>query len=159
MTGLNPPPADPHGDREGMLRRLIEVGIALSTERDHEKLFENILIEAMKFCNADGGTLYLRTKTDALSFAIMRNGTLGIARGGTTGTMTDMPEIALHDSNGTENHANVATHVALTGATTAIADAYETADFDFSGTKEFDERTGYRSKSFLTLPMKTAKAT
>ena len=157
MTGLNSQQTGAPGDREGMLRKLIEVGISLSAERDHERLFENILLEAMKFCNADGGTLYLRTENDSLSFAIMRNGTLGIARGGTTGAMTDMPEIPLHDEHGTENHGNVASHVALTGETSAIGDAYEAGDFDFSGTKEFDERTGYRSKSFLTLPMKNSE--
>ena len=157
MTGLNSQPTGAPGDREGMLRKLIEVGISLSAERDHERLFESILIEAMKFCNADGGTLYLRSEEASLSFAIMRNGTLGIARGGTTGAMTDMPEIPLFDDNGTENHGNVASHVALTGITSAIADAYETGEFDFTGTKEFDERTGYRSKSFLTLPMKNSE--
>ena len=71
--------------------------------------------------------------------------------------MTDMPEIPLHDEHGTENHGNVASHVALTGETSAIGDAYEAGDFDFFGTKEFDERTGYRSKSFLTLPMKNSE--
>jgi HD-GYP domain-containing protein (c-di-GMP phosphodiesterase class II) len=35
-----------------------------------------------------------------------------------------------------------------------IADAYCEAGFDFSGTRKFDERTGYRSQSFLTVPMK-----
>jgi hypothetical protein len=35
-----------------------------------------------------------------------------------------------------------------------IADAYCQQHFDFSGTRAFDERTGYRSRSFLTVPMK-----
>ena len=35
-----------------------------------------------------------------------------------------------------------------------IADAYVAEGFDFSGTRHFDERTGYRSQSFLTVPMK-----
>ena len=35
-----------------------------------------------------------------------------------------------------------------------IADAYTEEGFDFSGTKNFDKKTGYRSKSFLTVPMK-----
>ena len=38
-----------------------------------------------------------------------------------------------------------------------INDAYETRDFDFSGTKAFDASTGYRSTSFLTIPLKTRK--
>jgi HD-GYP domain-containing protein (c-di-GMP phosphodiesterase class II) len=35
-----------------------------------------------------------------------------------------------------------------------IADAYTEKGFDFSGTKRFDEKTGYRSRSFLTIPIK-----
>ncbi len=35
-----------------------------------------------------------------------------------------------------------------------IADAYIEKGFDFSGTKNFDKKTGYRSQSFLTVPMK-----
>jgi HD-GYP domain-containing protein (c-di-GMP phosphodiesterase class II) len=35
-----------------------------------------------------------------------------------------------------------------------IVDAYAAEGFDFTGTKNFDKKTGYRSKSFLTIPMK-----
>ncbi|MEY4267320.1 MAG: hypothetical protein RIS90_1855, partial [Pseudomonadota bacterium] len=35
-----------------------------------------------------------------------------------------------------------------------VADAYTDPAFDFSGTRRFDQSTGYRSKSFLTVPMK-----
>jgi HD-GYP domain-containing protein (c-di-GMP phosphodiesterase class II) len=35
-----------------------------------------------------------------------------------------------------------------------VADAYTEEGFDFSGTRNFDKRTGYRSTSFLTVPMK-----
>lgn len=48
----------------------------------------------------------------------------------------------------------MAAYSALHGETVNIADAYTEAGFDFSGTRKFDEATGYRSKSFLTVPMK-----
>jgi HD-GYP domain-containing protein (c-di-GMP phosphodiesterase class II) len=35
-----------------------------------------------------------------------------------------------------------------------IADAYAADGFDFSGTRAFDSKTGYRSRSFLTVPMR-----
>ena len=43
--------------------------------------------------------------------------------------------------------------VAKHGEALNIADAYEAEGFDFSGTRAFDARTGYRSKSFLTIPL------
>jgi GAF domain-containing protein len=144
------------GDRGpiGQVRRY-EVGIALSAERDHDRLLERILLEAKGLTNADGGTLYLKTDDDRLRFEIMRTDSLGIAMGGTTGKAIPFPPLALVDpATGEPNHKNIATHVALTGTAIAIPDAYAAADFDFSGTKKFDEGTGYRSRSFLTVPLK-----
>jgi HD-GYP domain-containing protein (c-di-GMP phosphodiesterase class II) len=135
--------------------RLIEIGIALSAERDPDRLMERILLEAKGLSNADGGTLYLKTEDNRLRFEIMRTDSLGIAMGGTTGKAIPFPPLALFDpATGEPNHKNVATHVALTGAAIEIPDAYAAAHFDFSGTKKFDQGTGYRSQSFLTVPLK-----
>jgi len=136
-------------------QRLIEIGIALSAERDHNRLLETILVEAMDLCYADGGSLYLRTAEDTLKFEIMRTDSLGIAMGGTTGTEIPFPPLRMRDEKtGEANHKNVSTHVALTGETVNIPDAYEAEGFDFSGTRKFDKGSNYRSASFLTVPMK-----
>ena len=136
------------------LKRLIDVGIALSAEKDHDALMEIILVEAKAIYNADGGTLYLR-RDDRLAFAIMRNDSMNIAMGGTPGDEIPFPPLMLYDPDtGKPNHNSVATHVALTGDLVNIDDAYETDDFDFSGAKAFDDRAGYRSTSFLTIPLK-----
>ena len=140
--------ADPH-------LKLIDIGIALSAERNHDRLMEMILLEAKSLCNADGGTLYLRTAEDTLKFEIMRNDSLDIAMGGTTGKEINFPALDMFDTkSGEPNHKNVATHVALTGQSVNVGDAYRTKRFDFSGTKKFDKGIGYRSRSFFTAPMK-----
>ncbi|MGC2854938.1 GAF and HD-GYP domain-containing protein [Novispirillum sp. DQ9] len=138
------------------LHKLIELGIALSAERNHDRLTERILLEAKSLTNADGGTLYLVGEDRrTLHFKILRNDTLNTAMGGTTGVVIPFPPLALYNAEtGAPNHNNVATHVALSGESINIADAYEAAGFDFSGTKKFDAGTGYRSKSFLTIPLK-----
>ena len=138
-----------------MFRRLIDLGIALSDEHHHPKLMEMILLEAKRICNADGGTLYLMSDDERyLSFEIMRNDTLDIAMGGTTGQSIPFPPLSLYKDDGDEpNYANVATSVALRKEAVNIPDAYETKDYDFSGTKAFDKNTGYRSTSFLTVPL------
>jgi HD-GYP domain-containing protein (c-di-GMP phosphodiesterase class II) len=56
--------------------------------------------------------------------------------------------------DGKPNHGMVAASAALTGKTVNIADAYTADGFDFTGTRAFDNKTGYRSKSFLTVPMR-----
>jgi len=141
--------------KEQRYRVLIELGIALSAERNHNRLMEKILQGAKGMCNADGGTLYLVSEDkDALRFEIMLNDSLDIAMGGTTGKAIPFPPLRLYDADGTPNHRNVASHCALTGTTITIPDAYHVDSFDFSGTKSFDHSTGYRSKSFLTVPLK-----
>lgn len=139
-----------------LMRRLVKVGIALSAERDHERLVEQILLEAKSICNADGGTLYLREDDhERLRFAIMRSDSLDVALGGTTGNEIPYPPLELYEeASGRPNLRNVATYVAHGGFTVNIRDAYEAENFDFSGTQAFDERMGYRSTSFLTVPLK-----
>lgn len=135
--------------------RLIEIGIALAAERDHDRLMEQILLGAKGLTNADGGTLYL-TSSDGgeLRFMIMRNDTMNIALGGTTGLPVPFPAVPLRAADGSPNYKNVAAAAALSGRTINIADAYDTARYDFSGMRAFDARTGYRSQSFLTVPLK-----
>jgi len=143
-------------DNQEVYQQLIETGISLSAERDHNLLMEKILLEAKGICNAEGGTLYLMVEEHQhLKFTTVHNDVLGIAMGGTTGQDITFPPLNLYDpETGDANHRNVATHVALTGDAVNIEDAYMAADFDFSGTRRFDQTTGYRSKSFLTVPLK-----
>ena len=138
--------------------RLIEIGIALSAERDTNRLMERILLEAKDLCHADGGTLYLRTEENTLKFEIMRTDSLKIAMGGTTGKEITFPPVQMYDpETGDENHKNVASYAALSGESINIPDVYESDTFDFSGTKKFDEGTGYRSKAVLTVPLKSSQ--
>ena len=197
---------------------LNEIGIALSSEKNVNRLLEMILLEAKHIANADGGTVYLytseeagdwksdgridrrcggdrrsgydrrahldigqtpggpaadgpppkrsdrragvdrRRRPDILKFAIMHNDSLDIAMGGTTGKDIPFPPLRIYDAaTGQGNYQNVATVVALTGEGVNIPDAYTAEEFDFSGTKAFDANSGYRSTSFLTIPMKNKK--
>jgi hypothetical protein len=146
---------DGGSDRESLFQRLIEMGIALSSERDNDRLMEMILLEAKDMSNADGGTLYLMDEEEnGLRFAIMRNDSLKIAMGGTTGIDIPFPPLLLSDPDtGEGNYANIATAVALRKESINIPDAYDAEEFDFSGTKAFDSRTGYRSMSFFNVPL------
>lgn len=136
------------------LERLNAIGIALSAERDAARLLEMILLGAKEITGADGGTLYTVTDDNKLRFEIMRTDSLGIALGGTTGKEIPFAPLPLYDEEGTPNNNMVAAYSVLHDCTVNIEDAYEAEGFDFSGTRKFDEKTGYRSKSFLTIPMK-----
>jgi len=136
------------------LDRLNTIGIALSSEPDSKRLLETILLAAQELTNADGGTLYTVTDEQTLKFEIMRTNSLNISIGGTTGKPVPFPPLPLYLRDKRPNINMVAATSVLIDQTINIEDAYVTDTFDFSGTREFDEKMTYRSKSFLTVPMK-----
>ncbi|HEX6828962.1 MAG TPA: GAF domain-containing protein, partial [Burkholderiales bacterium] len=136
------------------LEELNAVGVALSQERNLDRLLEKILAAAKGITNADAGTIYLMTEERRLKFAILRNDTLNIALGGTTGNEIPFYPVHLIGRDGAPNNSMVVAYAALNDKTVNIADAYTAEGFDFTGTRNFDKKTGYRSQSFLTVPMK-----
>lgn len=138
------------------LDELNEIGISLSSEHDIDRLLETILVAAKHITHADAGTLYLLDATQqVLRFEIIRTDSLGIAMGGTSGKTITFNPVRLYDEKTNKpNHANVAAYAALSGVPVKIDDAYIEKGYDFSGTKAFDQKTGYRSTSFLTVPMR-----
>ncbi len=152
--------ADSPVDLFRRLDQLNEIGAALSLEKNLNALLEKILLAVKTITRADGGTLYLVESEGAaqvLRFEIVRTASLEIAMGGTTGNPIPFYPIQLF-KNGDPNTSMVAAFAALTGQTVNIADAYTEEGFDFSGTRAFDQKTGYRSQSFLTVPMKNHEA-
>jgi HD-GYP domain-containing protein (c-di-GMP phosphodiesterase class II) len=143
----------PEDDLVQRLERLNAIGASLSAERDINRLLEAILTAAKSITRADGGTLYRVSDDKTLRFEIMRTSSLKYYLGGTTGNAVPFYPIQLY-RDGKPNHNMVAAYAALTGETVNIADAYTAEGFDFSGTRAFDSKTGYRSKSFLTVPMR-----
>lgn len=135
------------------LDQLNAIGISLSAETDINSLMETILVAAKSLVGADAGTLYIR-REEHLHFEIVMTDSLGIALGGTSGKLVELPPVPLKHPDGTPNVNNVVACAARKGCTINIADAYTAEGYDFSGTKKFDQSTGYRSQSFLTVPMK-----
>ena len=136
------------------IHKLNEIGIALSTESDSNKLFEMILEEAKNITNADGRTLYSKDEDGNLKFEILRNDSMKTIMGGSSNVDITFDPVRLWLDDSTPNQSNVSAYVALTGETVNIEDAYKEEGFDFSGTKSYDSKTGYHSKSFLTVPLK-----
>jgi HD-GYP domain-containing protein (c-di-GMP phosphodiesterase class II) len=136
------------------IRRLNQIGTALSAEKNLDRLLEMIVDEAREFTNADGGTLYIMSDDEEeLQFAIVQNTSLNVRMGGTGGKIT-WPSVRLKNLDGQPNHANVSAYAAITGQVVNISDVYHAEGFNFEGTRRFDAETGYRSKSMLVVPMR-----
>ena len=128
------------------IRKLSDIGRALSGVHDLNILLEMIVDQARSFTNADAGTLYI-VENNTLRFQIVQNDSLKIRMGGKTGETIPFPPVELKESN-------VSAYVAIKGESINIPDVYDTDLFDFTGPKKFDQSTGYRSKSMLVVPMR-----
>ncbi len=136
------------------IRVLNQIGMALSAEKDMGRLFEMIIDEARTLTNADGGTLYIMNEEfTELRFAIVQNESLNVRMGGTGGEITWDP-VKLLNPDGSKNYQNVSAYAALSGEVVNISDVYHAEGFNFEGTRNFDLKTGYRSKSMLVVPMR-----
>ena len=140
---------------EDRVKRLQEIGLALSTEDDINVIFELIMDEAKNITNADGRTLYMISDDGkTMKFEIMATDSMNFSQGGTTGVEITIPPMQLFNENGTPNHSSIVAYSANTGKIVNIKDAYKEKGFDFTGAKNFDKDTGYRTKSVLSVPLK-----
>ena len=135
------------------IEALTNIGAALSSDHDIDHLLKFILLSAKGLLNADGGTIY-RVQGNDVAFEILVNDSLRISMGRAMEQEITFPPIKLYDEYGNPNNSMVVAYSVLHDKTVNIRDAYVEQGFDFSGTKLFDQKTGYRSKSFLTVPMK-----
>ncbi len=140
---------------EDRVKRLQEIGLALSTEDDINVIFELIMDEAKNITNADGRTLYMISDDGkTMKFEIMATDSMNFSQGGTTGVEITIPPMQLFNEDGTPNHSSIVAYSANTGKIVNIKDAYKEKGFDFTGAKNFDKDTGYRTTSVLSVPLK-----
>ena len=130
----------------GQIKKMSDIGRALSGVQDLNTLLEMIVDQARNFTNADAGTLYI-VENNTLRFQIVQNDSLKIRMGGKSGETIPFPPVELKETN-------VSAFVALKGISVNIPDVYDTELFDFTGPKKFDQSTGYRSKSMLVVPLR-----
>lgn len=141
------------------VRTLNKIGMALSAERDQDKLLQLILTSARELTGADAGTLYIIDEEQSppvLRFAQLQNESLNVFSSGVEALkQLGFNDIVLDNLDaGGQQTRWVVQHAITSGETINIPDVYEVTDFDVSGTKAFDEKSGYRSRSMLVVPMR-----
>ncbi|MBI5206268.1 MAG: GAF domain-containing protein [Candidatus Firestonebacteria bacterium] len=126
---------------------LINIGIALTSEHEIDRLLDKIVAEARKFTHSDAGSLYIKEET-SLKFVVAQNDTLD-KRIGTDKRKTSFTPFSLP-----LNKKSIAGYVAITGQTLKIDDVYNIpSDSEYNFNKDFDLRNNYRTMSMLVLPL------
>lgn len=134
-------------DLKKQLYKLAEIGIALSVERNINRLLERILLEARNFTKAEAGTLYIR-EGDRLRFAVTQNDAIAPKKDSSVSDRLRGLYMLISKSS-------FAGYVASTGEILNIDDAYEIGeDKEYTFNKEYDIKQGYRTKSMLIFPLK-----
>jgi diguanylate cyclase (GGDEF)-like protein len=130
-----------------LLTELIQIGIALTSERDLGVLLERIVAEARRFTRAEAGTLFLR-EGDHLRFAVVQNDAMARRYG-----EREMKR-RLTDENLTIGRRSLAGFVCESGQVLNLADVYEMPEGStFAFNWRFDARTNYRTRSVLIVPL------
>jgi len=130
------------------LDTLTFLGIELNQVQDLDILMERILSEARRFVNADAGSIYTREE-DLLHFTYNQNDTLQERLAENQKLIYSLFTLPIDEKS-------MAGYAAATGRPLNIPDAYEiepTAPYGHN--KRFDEVSRYRTRSILTIPLKT----
>lgn len=138
---------------EHKLEEIMKINLAFSSQHDKNKLLEDILTLTKNLTSADAGTLYIKSKDEQyLSFKVIQNDTLNINMGGTKNDL-NWPDLAIFQEDGKVNNKMVAVVCANEKRIINVSDVYKTNKYKFEGTKDFDMKTSYRSKSMLVIPL------
>jgi HD-GYP domain-containing protein (c-di-GMP phosphodiesterase class II) len=132
--------------REEKLRKVIDLGYEISQIKDIDLLLEKILHEARGFTNCDAGSIYVR-EGDKLIFRYAQNDTM----------QRQLPpgkKLPYSTFNVPISNTSIAGYVASNGSILNILDVYEVGSYyPFSFNRSYDDLTGYRTCSMLTIPL------
>jgi HD-GYP domain-containing protein (c-di-GMP phosphodiesterase class II) len=125
------------------LEELINIGKALSLEKDSEKLLRSILYLSKKITGADAGSIFLVEEADGKTLLRFKY------------SHTFSKDLAYEEFTLPLDVRSIAGYVAVTGKVLNIPEVYSIpAGAPYSFNRSFDQEHGYRTKSMLTVPMR-----
>ena len=130
-------------ERTRELQEVVQVGVSLSTVRNHSVLLTMILGKARELSRSDAGSLYLLDEQNGekvLRWKLAQNDSIDVE-----GFEEKILPIT---------RKSLAGYVAMTGETLVIDDAYDLPpDAEYEINRTFDEQNGYLTRSLLVFPM------
>lgn len=129
------------------IKRLNQIGIALTSETHLPTLLELIVREVRGFTRADAGSLY-SVDRNQIRFEVAQNDTLAARKNEVYESFRPYPMPL--------DKTSIAGYVAITGETLNISDVYDlTGDEEYRFNPAFDDRNRYRTRSMLVVPIRT----
>ena len=132
------------------LDSIITLGIELNKVNDQDLLMERVLTEARRVVNADAGSIYLK-ENNRLKFTYTQNETL-------QKKLQKGKKLVYSTYSIPIDKTSIAGYVAITGKTLTVSDVYNiSSEEPYKFREEFDQKTGYITKSAITLPLQTSR--
>jgi len=132
--------------KDEKLKVILDLGLQISQIKDIDLLLEKILSDARTFTNCDAGSIYVK-EGDALKFSYAQNDTM----------QRQLPpgrKLPYSTFTVPINNNSIAGYVASNAKLLNISDVYEIANnFPFAFNRSYDDITGYRTCSMLTIPL------
>jgi HD-GYP domain-containing protein (c-di-GMP phosphodiesterase class II)/HAMP domain-containing protein len=122
------------------------IGVSLSAERDEAALIETVLCGAQDVFNADGAFLFLMSKQGRLELSQARLASLAVSLSGPAGVS---PGVA-----GAIDAWSAAWAGGIGEGIVVSADVHADGRPEFAPLIEFDRQVAYRSRSFLSVPLR-----
>ena len=134
-------------DLKQLLKEVVQIGVALASERDIPTLLDLIVTEARRLIRAEAGTLFLRNGMH-LEFAVVHNDALARRFG-----QAEMRR-RLQSHPVRLDVPSLAGYAAQTGEVLNIEDAYAIPpDRPYRINPDLDRRNQYRTESVLVVPL------
>jgi HD-GYP domain-containing protein (c-di-GMP phosphodiesterase class II) len=135
-----------------VLKEILNVSVALSSEKNTKRLLESILLSAKRLSCADGGTIYSINEENDLVFDTIFNDTLNMHIGGSSNTSSNFPPIPIF-IDGNINPSSIVSRVAATGKVINIDNISQNSGSDLTNSRQMDKKYNYQTKTMLTIPM------
>jgi HD-GYP domain-containing protein (c-di-GMP phosphodiesterase class II)/HAMP domain-containing protein len=123
------------------------IGKSLTAEKNETQLLDLILSGAKRLTNADGGALSLLSGQGRLILALLEIDSLGFRVRSESGSAAEAWLSLAGFRSGAES-------TVLDDLTRRCDDTYASAANDFRGLHDFDRKNGYRTQSWLSVPLK-----
>ena len=132
-----------------ILAEVISITEQLNMLKDLDAILDRILMEVRRLTRADAGTIFL-AEEDNLKFSYVHNDTFM--------KVGEINKDIYTNFTIPINKSSIVGYVATTGEPLNIDDAYNLdPSLPFQFNKNFDEKTGYKTKSIFTVPVKTSQ--
>jgi HD-GYP domain-containing protein (c-di-GMP phosphodiesterase class II)/HAMP domain-containing protein len=132
-----------------VMHTINSIGVSLTAEKNEARLLETMVDGTRAAFNADGAALFLLSRDGRLELAVAHLKSLSLRQHGSALPGPNRPEHARHGDIPPFPAVDVATE-----RTIATPDIYGDAQDAFAPLVDFDRRAGYRSQSFIGVPLR-----